>query len=185
MQNRRHMTGLPTLGVIALQTLYIVIFIINSCRLCNLKTVWGIFMKIYKNIMHHKTWTATKWFLSYICVCPVTWKPLEMVSWNVTQIYSIYTIIKYHRTMCRIQEPIIMVYLLLQFQPFEHCKYWFLLYTHVHSSTWKPFEMLLCKFTQMLSTMRQHAVHKNHNACLPTFGVMAFWTLLNTLYPFL
>ena len=51
--------GLPTFGVMALLTSQIVILVIKSCPPRNLKTVWDIFTKLYRNVFHHKTTCRT------------------------------------------------------------------------------------------------------------------------------
>ena len=66
-------------------------------------------------------------------------------------------------------------YLLLELS-FEHGKSWFWSYTHVQSVTWKELRFSQT-FTEMLSTMRQCVENKNHKCGLPTFGVIAFWTV--------
>ena len=45
------------------------------------------------------------------------------------------------------------------------------------SVTWKPFKVSSWNFIQILTNIRQHAEHKNHNSCIYTFWVMPLWTL--------
>ena len=40
---------------------------------------------------------------------------------------------------------------------------WTLSQNYVCLVTWKPFEIFLWTFTEMLTTMRQYVEHKNHN----------------------
>ena len=113
-------SGLHTFGVIALWTWKIAISTTYLCPLCNIKTIWDIFMKLHTNVKHHETKCKTQesqlWIAYFWSYCPLNIEPFEIFLWNVTQMlrrmrWSAGTVtldsihshinVKHHETMCR------------------------------------------------------------------------------------
>ena len=60
-EHKNHNSDLPLFGNMALWTLKIVFSVIYLCPLCNLKTVWDIFLKLYTNVYHHDGLGGSVW----------------------------------------------------------------------------------------------------------------------------
>ena len=101
-EHRNRNSGLHTFGVIALWTVKIAIPTTYSCLLCNIKTVWDIFMKLHINIKHNETKCKAQepqlWIAYFWSYFPLNIELFEIFSWNCTQMLKV-------ETKCKVPEP--------------------------------------------------------------------------------
>ena len=60
-EHKNRNSDLTLFGIMALWTWKIVFSVIYLCPLCNLKTVWDIFLKLYANVYHHDGLGGSVW----------------------------------------------------------------------------------------------------------------------------
>ena len=92
---------------------------------------------------------------------------------------------KHHEDDMQNTWTVILVSLFLELLSFEQWTKSFLPCTCVRTVSWKLFKIFSGNFTQMQNTMKWRAKHMNCNPRLPTFGVIALWTLkiiISTMY---
>ena len=181
-ENMNCHSGFPTFGVIALWVL--IIFF----SLYKFKTAWHIYETSHKGSTSwdnmQNTWTVNLVFIYFWSYCPlcvnnfrvrtISLKPLDIFSWNFTQMLNTIRRCAEHMNRNSGYTPVIRS---MQCNGVYSFLFWLCLSDNnfcVRSITLKPLDIFSWNLTQMLNIVSWYAEPRTVAIVFPTFRVIAF-----------